>query len=48
MLLFKLGGERRRRNVGGLDLPDHIYEQIIWRRTKSNGKISFMLEKWFL
>lgn len=24
---------KKKRNIGGLDLPDHIYEQIIWRRT---------------
>lgn len=25
---------KRRRNVGGFDLPDEMYEQIIWRRTQ--------------
>jgi hypothetical protein len=25
---------KKRRNIGGLDLPDHIYEQIIWRRVR--------------
>ena len=25
---------KKLRNIGGFDLPDHIYEQIIWRRTR--------------
>lgn len=25
---------KKRRKLGGFDLPDHMYEQIIWRRTQ--------------
>ncbi len=25
---------KKRRGLGGFDLPDHLYEQIIWRRTR--------------
>lgn len=25
---------KKRRNLGGFDLEDHLYEQIIWRRTQ--------------
>lgn len=25
---------RKRRKVAGFELPDHMYEQIIWRRTQ--------------
>ena len=25
---------KTRRNIGGFDLPIHMYEQIIWRRTQ--------------
>jgi hypothetical protein len=24
---------KKRRGLGGFDLPDHLYEQIFWRRT---------------
>lgn len=29
---------KKRRNLGGLDLPDHLYEQIIYRRTQVMAK----------
>ncbi len=29
---------KKRRNLGGFDLEDHIYEQIIWRRTQVLSK----------
>lgn len=25
---------RKRRSIAGFELPDHMYEQIIWRRTQ--------------
>ena len=32
--VFQAYFRKARRNVGGFDLPDHMYEQIIWRRTQ--------------
>lgn len=29
---------RARRNMGGMDIPSYIYEQIIWRRTQVMSK----------
>ncbi len=29
---------KKRRNIAGFELPDHMYEQILWRRTQVMAK----------
>lgn len=34
LAVFQAWFRKKRRSLGGFDLPDHMYEQIIWRRTQ--------------